>query len=86
MYSPAWALFDARDPARLIARAERPFMRPETQWEKLGVVPNVVFLEGAVSGRTDGSGIRWIGYYGGADRVTGAVRIEISAPGRGTAR
>ena len=86
VYSPAWALFDARDPARLIARAARPFMRPETQWEKVGVVPNVVFLEGEVSGGADGSGIRWIGYYGGADRVTGAARIEISAPGRGTAR
>lgn len=86
VYSPAWALFDSHDPARLIARAARPFMRPEMQWEEKGVVPNVVFLEGAVSGGADRSGIEWIGYYGGADRVTGAVRIRISAPGSGTVR
>ena len=86
VYSPAWALFDAHDPARSIARAVRPFMKPETAWEKQGVVPNVVFLEGAVSGGPDGGGIQWIGYYGGADRVTGAVRIRISARGSGTDR
>ena len=68
-YGPAWALFDRDDPTKLIARAERPFLLPELDWEKKGVVPNVIFLEGLVESTA---------YYGAADHVIGAARLKIN--------
>jgi predicted GH43/DUF377 family glycosyl hydrolase len=74
VYGPAWALFDREDPSRLIARADRPFLLPELEWEKKGVVPNVIFLEGAIMKR----GLEAIAYYGAADHFVGAARLRIS--------
>jgi predicted GH43/DUF377 family glycosyl hydrolase len=74
VYGAAWALFDREDPSRLIARANRPFLLPELEWEKKGVVPNVIFLEGAIMK----SGLEAIAYYGAADHVVGAARLRIS--------
>jgi len=72
VYGPAWALFDANDPKRLLARADAPFLLPTLEWERVGNVPNVIFLEGAVWRRN-----QWIGYYGAADKYVGAVRLRI---------
>jgi predicted GH43/DUF377 family glycosyl hydrolase len=68
-YGPAWALFDRNDPTKLIARADRPFLLPELEWEKKGVVPNVIFLEG-YTGK--------LAYYGAADHVIGVARLKIN--------
>lgn len=66
VYATGWALFDRRDPSRLLARSDQPIFRPEQTWEKVGQVPNVVFVEGLVrDGRT------WRFYYGGADKYIG---------------
>ena len=73
-YGPAWALFDREDPSKLIARADRPFLLPELEWEKKGVVPNVIFLEGAIIN----SYLEGKIYYGAADHVVGAARVKIS--------
>ena len=75
VYGPAWALFDRDDPTKLIARADWPFLLPELEWERKGVVPNVIFLEGAIMSPGD---IR--AYYGAADRAIGAVRLKIAIP------
>jgi predicted GH43/DUF377 family glycosyl hydrolase len=77
VYGPAWALFDRDDPSRLIARADRPFLLPELEWEKKGVVPNVIFLEGAIMKGAPG-GLEAIAYYGAADHVVGAARLKIT--------
>jgi predicted GH43/DUF377 family glycosyl hydrolase len=73
VYGPAWALFDRNDPSKLIARADNPFLLPELEWEKKGVVPNVIFLEGALV-----KGLDVTGYYGAADHVIGAARLKIT--------
>jgi predicted GH43/DUF377 family glycosyl hydrolase len=73
VYRPAWVLFDVRDPRRVLARAEEPFMAPELEWERIGVVPNVIFLEGAVVARRG----EITGYYGASDKYVGAMRIHI---------
>lgn len=79
VYGPGWALFDREDPAKLIGRADRPFMLPEREWEKKGVVPNVVFLEGLVLKASAGRGvIEGTGYYGAADHAVGAVKLKIT--------
>jgi len=75
VYTTAWALFDKTDPSKLIARAETPFLRPQTDWQRVGQVPNVVFTEGMVK---DKSKDEWWIYYGGADKYIGASRIRIS--------
>lgn len=73
VYSTAWVLFDKTDPTKVLARANHPLFSPENQWEKVGQVPNVVFVEGLVR-----DGNRWLFYYGGADKYIGVA----SAPER----
>ena len=73
VYTTAWALFDKQDPAKPIARADTPFLKPETEWQRVGQVPNVVFTEGMVQ-----KGKEWWIYYGGADKYIGASRLTLS--------
>ena len=75
VYGPGWILFDKADPRRVVARCERPFMAPSLVWERVGTVPNVIFLEGATA--RSGDALDLTGYYGGADQYTGATRIRI---------
>lgn len=83
VYRPAWVLFDSHDPARMIARATKPFMQPKLAWERIGVVPNVIFLEGAVERSSPGGRtIKLTGYYGAADTCIGAMRIVIALDSR----
>jgi predicted GH43/DUF377 family glycosyl hydrolase len=76
VYGPGWILFDKADPRRVVARSDGPFMVPNLAWERVGTVPNVIFLEGATV-RT-GDPLDLTGYYGGADQYTGAMRIRVS--------
>lgn len=78
VYGPGWALFDRNDPSKLIARADRPFLLPELDWEKNGVVPNVIFLEGAVVKFVRDGLLEAVAYYGAADHVVGGARLKIT--------
>ena len=71
VYSTGWVLFDKADPTKVIARAEKPLFHPVEIWEKIGQVPNVVFVEGLVR-----QGKRWLFYYGGADKDIGAAAAD----------
>jgi beta-1,2-mannosidase len=68
VYSTGWVLFDKQDPTKVLARAQQPMFSPGPDWEKIGQVPNVVFVEGLVR-----DGKRWIFYYGGADKYVGVA-------------
>jgi len=68
VYRTGWALFDGKDPTRLLARCETPIFVPERHWELVGQVPNVVFVEGLVR-----EGPRWLFYYGAADTRVGVA-------------
>ena len=72
-YSTGWVLFDKKDPTKVLARSDKPVFAPELEWEKVGQVPNVVFVEGAVR-----DGKRWLFYYGSADKYIGVA----TAPAR----
>jgi predicted GH43/DUF377 family glycosyl hydrolase len=61
-------LFDKKDPTKVLARAQEPIFAPGPEWEKVGQVPNVVFVEGLVR-----EGKRWLFYYGGADKNVGVA-------------
>jgi beta-1,2-mannosidase len=72
-YTAGQALFDARNPVRLIARADAPFLRPSEAYERSGQYKEgTTFVEGLV--RFKG---RWLLYYGTADsRVAVAAGPE----------
>jgi predicted GH43/DUF377 family glycosyl hydrolase len=79
IYSPGWVLFDRRDPTHVIARSDRPFVVPTLPWEKVGNVPNVIFLEGAIAQPgPSATTLEVTGYYGAADKYIGALRIHIN--------
>ncbi len=73
VYRIGAALLELRDPERVKARSELPLFEPETEYEKVGIVPNVVFPCGAVVRE----GKIFI-YYGGADRVIGIASARIA--------
>jgi len=58
------ALFDLKNPAKLIARQKEPILEPEAYEELWGMVPNVVFSCGVIE-----KGDKYYVYYGGADTV-----------------
>src|SRR6202158_3106063 len=67
-YRTGVAVFDRKDPRKLISRSDEPIFAPEKEWERVGQVPNVIFVEGMVR-----QGRRWLFYYGGADKYIGVA-------------
>jgi beta-1,2-mannosidase len=69
VYRTGVAGFDRNDPRKLLSRTDIPVFSPEMQWEKIGQVPNVVFVEGMAQ-----RGDSYLFYYGGADKNVGVAR------------
>ena len=63
-YRTGIMMLDINDPSKVIARSPDPILEPEFEFEKKGVVPNVVF---PTSNVVIGDDI--FVYYGGADTV-----------------
>jgi len=61
-YCGGQALFAATDPTKLLARLDKPFIQPEKDYELLGQVNKVTFVEGLVFYQN-----HWFLYYGTAD-------------------
>jgi predicted GH43/DUF377 family glycosyl hydrolase len=72
VYRTGVAIFDLKDPRRLIWRSDAPVFAPEKEWEKVGQVANVVFVEGMMR-----RGHRYLLYYGGADKYIGVAEASI---------
>jgi predicted GH43/DUF377 family glycosyl hydrolase len=64
VYRAGAVLLDIDNPTKVLARTKNPILEPEMEFEKHGVVPNVVFPDGA----TIQNGTL-LTYYGGADKV-----------------
>jgi len=75
VYRTGVAAFDLKDPRKLISRSDEPVFAPEKDWEKVGQVPNVVFVEGMVR-----RGSEWLLYYGGADKYVGVAGAPAESP------
>ena len=73
VYRTGWALFDRTDPTKLLRRSGQPVFKPERSWERVGQVPNVVFVEGMVRDAR-----RYLFYYGGADRTVGVASAPVT--------
>ena len=74
VYRTGVAMFDRNDPRVLIGRTNAPIFAPDKQWEKVGQVPNVVFVEGMVR-----RGKRYLFHYGGADANVGVAEATVVA-------
>jgi len=72
VYRTGVAVFDSNDPGKLISRTDAPIFTPEKQWERIGQVPNVVFVEGMLR-----RGDRYLFYYGGADTYVGVAEAPV---------
>lgn len=79
-YRTGWALFDKKDPTKLLARCNSAIFAPELAWEKKNAsntvhqVPNVVFVEGIVPYK---KGYRV--YYGSADSYVGVAYTKLES-------
>jgi beta-1,2-mannosidase len=75
VYTAGQALFDARNPIKLLDRTDRPFLRPTEDYERTGQYPEgTTFVEGLVPFNG-----RWFLYYGSADSRVG-VAVSQSSP------
>jgi predicted GH43/DUF377 family glycosyl hydrolase len=75
VYTGGQALFDARNPIRLIARSEEPFIKPTESYEKTGQYKEgTTFTEALIPFNG-----RWLLYYGTADSRVG---VAVWEPGK----
>ena len=72
VYRTGVAVFDRKDPRTLLSRTDQPIFGPEKEWERVGQVPNVVFVEGMAR-----QAKRWLFYYGGADKDVGVAEAPV---------
>jgi beta-1,2-mannosidase len=80
VYRTGVAVFDRNDPRKMISRTEEPIFAPEMDWEKVGQVPNVVFVEGLVPPDETAQTVKasplrncFLFYYGAADKYIGVA-------------
>ncbi len=74
IYRVGAMLLDKKDPTIVLARTAEPILEPEMDYEKAGIVSNVVFPCGWVVR----NGLVYI-YYGGGDKVVGVATVKLSA-------
>jgi beta-1,2-mannosidase len=69
-YSAGQALFDKNQPYKLLNRTEKSFIKPDKDYERVGEVNEVCFVEGLVHFKN-----KWFLYYGTADsKIAVAVK------------
>lgn len=71
-YRVGAVLLSLKDPTIVLSRTTDPIFEPQEQYEKVGIVNNVVFP----CGLTLNKGILFI-YYGGADTVVGVATMKL---------
>ncbi len=71
-YRAGAALLDLEEPWKVIARTKEPILEPEMKYECIGDMPNVVFPQGMVA-----LGDELIVFYGGADKVVAASKVNL---------
>jgi predicted GH43/DUF377 family glycosyl hydrolase len=75
-YTGGQALFDARNPIKLMARSDEPFIRPTEDYERTGQYKDgTTFVEGLVPFNG-----RWFLYYGTADSRVGVAVWDPKRP------
>jgi len=75
VYRTGVAVFDSQDPRKLLYRSDLPIFAPQKEWEKVGQVPNVVFVEGMAKRPQQRNS--YFFYYGGADKYIGVAEAKV---------
>ena len=70
-YAAGAMLLDPDDPSQILARTAEPILTPETEGERAGTVPNVVFPTAV----EEVDGVRFV-FYGMADSRIGVARLD----------
>lgn len=65
------ALLDLKNPLKIIARTDYPLLTPEEYYERIGIVPNVIFPSGALMKKNS-----FYLYYGAADTTCALAVID----------
>jgi beta-1,2-mannobiose phosphorylase / 1,2-beta-oligomannan phosphorylase len=73
-YRAGAALLDAHNPLKVLGRLQEPLFAPTEEWEKKGVVGNVVFPTSLID-----EGERYAVYYGAADSFIGCKTFDKKA-------
>ena len=73
-YEVGAALFDLKNPRKLIAKSNEPIISPKKKYEQKGFVNNVIFPTGLVQDQNDKYLLL---FSGGADTVTSVKKIAI---------
>jgi predicted GH43/DUF377 family glycosyl hydrolase len=71
IYRLGWAILEKDNPIQVVARAEKPLLEPEKDYEE-----KIVFSCGQIV-RREGEKLNLILYYGAADKVIGVAKGEI---------
>ncbi len=74
IYKVEAALLALNDPTKVIATTDATLLEPEMDYEKIGIVSNVVFPCGAVLHNDE-----IFLYYGGGDRVVGVAKMDLKS-------
>jgi predicted GH43/DUF377 family glycosyl hydrolase len=72
-YRLGYMILDLNDPFNVLYRSPFPVLEPEFDYEKIGIVNNVVFSCGAV----EKNGTIFL-YYGGADKVMAVATLKVA--------
>ena len=73
-YSGGQIFIDKNNPAKILARLDAPFIKPDKPYEITGQVSRVCFIEGLVSINKT-----WLLYYGTADsKIAVAIAVAIA--------
>jgi predicted GH43/DUF377 family glycosyl hydrolase len=71
-YTCGQLLFSPKDPTRILAQLDYPWLEPETYEDTHGLVANVTFVEGLVFLRGT-----WFAYYGQSDSTLGVATYHV---------
>ncbi len=71
------ALLDLKNPEQVLGRTSTPVLMPEKDYEKNGMVPNIVFPSGALITETPAK--KLLLYYGAADTTGAVAGIELDS-------
>jgi hypothetical protein len=75
-YSAGIVIHDLEQPHKIVYRSPEPVITPETEYERKGIVDNVVFPTG-IDVRADLGPRTFDVYYGMADYAIGAARLSL---------
>ena len=84
IYHASAAILDKENPLKVIGRAHEPLFSPGREWEKRGLVSNVVFPTGTAQFGNAGNSHAWFEGFAPYDNPTVAIVVLIEGGGEGS--